>query len=332
MKTNWYKYLKILNFLFRILETKMPAYYWGLYPCKDNTINADLDNWNSYIAKNATEKISFNELKHRFESENSGRLEEFEKKYSKELSNIDSQLLIEKRSYLRENFKLEKNRQNTIDNKFTQIIGQSSIVIAIVAIIIPIIIDKMNFETKQIWLLIILALFSGLTILLLTTSIWISIKNLKTTGYYRPMHNHILYYSNSELVNFQKGELVTLYNAISENIKTNDLKAEKVNKAYTRFTKGIILFLLSSAIGTFYVCLNPKEDVKMVTIENQLDLAPIKSQIDSVQNNFKILQKKNKEKSDSLHEGLVKIDRKLMYLTKKIVHLTDSTKIEDGSN
>ncbi|MGV8827082.1 MAG: hypothetical protein ACWA6U_02075 [Breznakibacter sp.] len=249
-------------------------------------IQSNLENWNLYIAKRPNVKISFNELKNEFKSSIEESKELLEKEYSIALPKMDNKLLTEKVGYLKDNFNLEKSRQSSIDNKFTQIIGQSSIVIAIVAIIIPIIIDKLDFETKYIWLLVVLGIFSCLTIFYFTTSISISIKNLKTRGYYRPMHSHILYHPNSQLADFQSDQLVYLYNAINDNIKINDVKAEKVNKAYGRFTKGIFIFLISSAIGTFYICLNPKDDIKKISIDNQIYIAPIQRQIDSVNSNI----------------------------------------------
>lgn len=247
----------------------MPAYYWGLYPCEDDEVFASLKEWNDFIVNiDPISKISFNELKQKFDSEykhNFNILKEiFEKEYLKRLINIDSQLLVEQLNYLREAFKLEKKRQNSLDNKLVQIIRQSSILTAIVAIIISIIVNNININlnTEYICIFLILGLFSISSILLLVASIFISIKNLKTRVYYRPSHNMILYSPHESLLNFQKEELLSLYDIVEENIKINDMKAKKVNKAYLMFARGLIFFILFSINWDYLYLLQSKRRIK----------------------------------------------------------------------
>jgi hypothetical protein len=95
------------------------------------------------------------------------------------------------------------------------------------------------------------------------------------------MHYLILAHIDSNIPEFQRDLLIKLYNSTNENIKTNDIKAEKVNTAYTRFTSGIILFLLASVLGTVYIFVNPKKEIKEVTINNQLNLKGIEAKLDT---------------------------------------------------
>ena len=336
MDINYYKYLKYINPLLKVLGIKMPAYYWGLYPCNDDEIKSNIGLFNEIISKNSTNKTTFKDLKKLYlkqtKEKHKETIEFLEKEYPKDLNKLDDDFVNEKINYLKDIFQLEKGRQSSIDNKFTQIIGQSSIVIAVVSIIIPLVNDKFSYSSEYLLLIILIAFLGVFSIYNLTSSIWISIKHLKTRGYSRPMHNQILYHSKSKLRDFKIDHLINLYNSTNDNIDVNSIKADKVNKAYSRFSRGIVFFLFTSILVTTYIFKNPKEDVKKVTIANQLNVKEIEVQLNSISKKLSDLNSNEIQTIDKLNNGLKDISEELQCLTKNIVHLADSAKSKDESN
>ena len=331
MKKNFLKYLQFLNPILKRFNVRLPAYYWGLYPCNDNEVENQKELWNHQIAKNPNQNISFNELKtqiiEKSKAEHKDLIENLEKKYGKQIDKIDDLLISEKLSFMRDNFNLEKKRQNSLDHKFTQIIGQSSIVIVIVSIVIPIVNDKFQFNTDQWWFVGLIALIGIITIGYLLSSIYISINNSKTRGYSRLMHNVILNHMGSSVRNFQVEQLVTLYDSTNTNIEINSIKADKVNLAYSRFIKGLIAFIFVSLLATTYIMLNPKDKTKNIKISNQIELSEVNKELNLIRVSLNEISKKNEitELENQLQEVKIELQR----LKLGINNGRDSTAIQD---
>jgi len=141
-------------------------------------------------------------------------------------------------------FQLEKKRQDKLDTKIIQIITQSSIVITMISIIITQIQDKIQYDT----ITYILLCAIGISIALIAFSIIISINETKPTGYLKPTPTFL----GNEPINIRKSNLSTYYKSIVVNTKVNDIKAKEINKAYSYYKYGLIVFIATLIILLVY--------------------------------------------------------------------------------
>ncbi len=310
----------------------MSPYIWGLYPDNTIEIKTNIDSWNEFIVKNypSDKKVKFKELLKAFNNNNQGQnqdvISELEKEYGKNLENIPLEIINEKREYLLNLFNLEKQRQNLLDNKSIQIITQTSIITAIIALIIPLLIDDIDFNNdfKRIsfWIFVILLL---LTLKFLLYSVILSIVNLRTTGYLRPMHTLILHHSKSTQKELSLSQLVTYYESIEKNIKVNNNKAEQINKSYNKFKIGLVLFVISAFAFVGHRFIYKFDGTKSIKIENQLNFEPI-------ENDLKTLTQEQNESNvilNTISNELIKTNNNLDSMTTNINNISkDLNKIQ----
>lgn len=259
------------------LDIPLPLFLWTTFDLKEHEISSNKNEWDKFVYDLFRNQRwgRFKFLMREFQSRQEQAIEEYienlERQYERKISELPLNVLKEKVEYLQNQFNLEKQRQSNLDSKTIQIITQSSIVTTIIALMIPLLIDKINFnkDFKE-WLFWIFILLLVWTLTLFVRSIIIAIKNLKTTGYSRPMHTMILHHSDGNVKKMYESQLTNFYNSTNYNIKVNNKKASEINKSYRHFRLGLILFVITAFTFVFYRFCEPFEDIKKVHIENNV--------------------------------------------------------------
>ena len=141
-------------------------------------------------------------------------------------------------------FQLEKKRQDKLDSKIIQIITQSSLIITMISIIMTQVQDKIQYNT----ITYILLCSIGISIALIAVSIVISINETKPTGYLKPTPNFL----GVKSIDIKKNNLTTYHQSIVVNTKVNDEKAKEINKAYSYYKYGLILFIITLVVLLVY--------------------------------------------------------------------------------
>jgi hypothetical protein len=279
-------YSKPIAFIIKHLNIPMPTWFWAVFYSND----IDKELWdNIIIKKNVNEKISFKQIITECECDTiiDDTQEEYEEIYMKDCgkngSNISIDVLKEKKEYLQSNFNLEKQRQSLLDNKLTQIIGQTSVVVAVIALIIPLLIDKISLKNDITTLTFWVFLFSSIfTLVLLIRSICIAIKNLQAQSYQRPWHTLIHSHTKSILKELYFEQIIAYYDVIKYNIKVNNRKAEKVDESYKSFKWGLIFFVISALLFVMHRSIYKIDDAQKVKIENQISIKQIENNINEL--------------------------------------------------
>lgn len=164
-------------------------------------------------------------------------------KYKKRISKIHL-------TYLKELLDFHRDRQSTIENKTSQLVGQSSVVFSLVALFIPLFFDK--FIEYNLWIKIVL------TSLLLTAFIFYlytiihSTRTLSINKYkYATGDANTVFEKDKLKSEFVEEEINDLLYSINLNSHSNDQKGTNLIYAHRTFSIGNIVFGLLA----FFVCL-----------------------------------------------------------------------------
>lgn len=272
------------------LKIKMDAYIWGLYPSENLLNKSEPKHWNEYISKKPNEKITYNNLEKRFfdvmESKRKTSLSKLEKEYGKKIDKIPLNILQQNIEYLKDVFKFEKERQDRIDNKFMQIINQSSILIAFLTLLLTLVSDKINFNLNNLILLIFLGINILYVIRNLAISIFMAVKNLSPVGYKKPQYPTVLFNSDNSNNNFVIYKFVNLYESLEKNVEVNNSKADKVEIVYKKFRSSLIALLIFCILTSFYITIFPKKADYSIDLVNQLDLTNIQNELKNINESF----------------------------------------------
>ena len=165
-----------------------------------------------------------------------------------DLEGINNSELEERIQYLREIFQFEEARQSTIENKISQIVGQSGVVFSIAGLFIPLFFDKLNeinlLEKTLLLLIFIIALFFYLWSILKATQSY-QINNYR---YANITPETIIKYKEKNELN--KVIIQDFFYSCQVNQISNTHKANKLIYANNSFKSGSICI----GILLFFIC------------------------------------------------------------------------------
>ncbi len=199
-------------------------------------------------------------------------------------------------------FGYEEDRQKTIENKLSQLIGQSGLVFALSSLFIPLFYSHLKYASSC---FIIICIFLFLVSLgMLSWCILIVTKTLDVRHYKYMTGSITSLDKNYETIqDFNKMEIKDMKNCIKTNSETNNLKATHLISASRKFAIGIIsigilsLVILSGLIfqDNFTNKIEIINQIDMKNMENAIfdinkSLQKINNSLDSL-NNVPVLKK-----------------------------------------
>jgi len=186
------------------------------------------------------------------------------------------------RDFLKSLIDEENNRQNSIENKTSQIISQTSIIFSLVGLFIPVIIDK-SAETN-LFLRILIIIMVAVAFIFYFVSIRNALKNFDVIKfrYATPSPLNVFNFKSKSVEEFNS-ELVRDYlYCINKNIVLNNIKATNLLHSHNAFklanaTTAITIICL--CIGIFFI--ESKDEV--IKIEQPIKIEKIDSIIGKMQ-------------------------------------------------
>jgi len=154
--------------------------------------------------------------------------------------------------YLKELFDYQETRQSTIENKLSQLMGQTGIIFSLTSLFIPLFHKEFSSYELYTRLLLLIPFIISLTMFLV--SIYYSTKSLDiskdrySAGSPKTVTN---YYLNTE--EFIKVEINDLFTSIVTNTHLNNNKADKLINAQKYFRRGIIILGLLLIIVSIFM-------------------------------------------------------------------------------
>jgi hypothetical protein len=142
--------------------------------------------------------------------------------------------LEEKVAYLRELYTEENERQNIIEGKMSQVLGQSGVILSLVGLFIPMYLDKLT-QTNSCFKVSLIIVFLA-TLVLYFWTILISSRYLNAHRFsYKRKSADTVNRSFSSKEEFNQEEISDLLDSINTNSGINDRKVSDLKKAYTLF-------------------------------------------------------------------------------------------------
>ena len=183
---------------------------------------------------------------------------------------IYNEILADKHlEYLKERYSYEEQRQSIIDNKLSQITGQSGIIFGIVGLFIPLFYGSLS--QLPVIMKIILSFLLFISFISFVGSIIYSAKslNIRKFSYSTTSTKTVLKNHQSEQ-EFVEEEIKDLIYSINHNLELNNIKGTYLNKAHFGFKTGII----SIGILSILLFFQKPDDQKMI-IENPISIEKI---------------------------------------------------------
>ncbi len=200
--------------------------------------------------------------------------------------------------YLKELYNIQRERQANIENKNSQLVGQASVIISIIALFVPLLIDKFSNINTFLFIIVIVAFIFVLFHYLV--AIIHSIKTLQINHYQYSTTSTKTITKVSRSINeadFIKEEIEDLIYCIDKNSIQNNRKGSNLIFATRSFriaTIGVALFTLM--VLSFSLSL--KSESQKIEIESidksiikEINL-PIQEELNSIKNNNKIKYEK----------------------------------------
>lgn len=157
-------------------------------------------------------------------------------------------------SYLLRIFENEDRRLNIIESKITRLIGQSGLMISIIAFIIPLFYDKLNCLNLP--FKITLGLIFIITILLIGVSIYSASEVLKIHKFnYADCSVETLKKDFKKGQDFKEEYIADLIYSINNNRKLNDIKGTiliKANKFFIYGVYSLIILAILLLLGYYF--------------------------------------------------------------------------------
>ena len=181
--------------------------------------------------------------------------------------------------YLKLILDFEKSRGVAIENKLSQLTGQSSIVLSLLALFIPIMIDK--FEEQTVWKIftIILFLFCFLAFVI---AIFHSTKTLDIKNFsYSTGNSATVTKEFDEANGFEKEFVSDLISSLNRNSSVDNQKGNILLFAQRSFRTGIILVGLLGIFLTLNLFTRGQNE-NTVRILNQVELSRLEKSLDSL--------------------------------------------------
>lgn len=180
---------------------------------------------------------------------------------------IPNDEISERVEYLKEIFQFEESRQSTIENKISQIIGQSGVVFSLAGLFIPLLFDKLNEIST--WQKVILI---GLFLIALMFYLWSILKatqsfQINKYKYATGNPETVLNTGNGEA--FKREMIKDLIYSCKVSEVSNNHKASKLLYANNAFksgsiTMGLILLLFCLFVFNY----SPKSEISNTRITN----------------------------------------------------------------
>lgn len=181
--------------------------------------------------------------------------------------------------FLKDTIKDEENRQNVIENKLSQITGQSGIIFTLIVLFTPLFYDELN-DIGLVWKITFCVIFF-IGFLLFALSIYHASDTLKINDYpySRPDINTTLDSAVNNKVAFVERNIKDLITAIQINKETNNSKAGLLVYSHRAFTGGfLITACLGLTIAGFSLFSMPKKE-KPVMVERAEDIVNIEMKL-----------------------------------------------------
>ena len=187
--------------------------------------------------------------------------------------NADLKLAERHLAYLKELYDYQKNRQQNIESKNAQLVGQTSIIISIVSLFIPLLIDKLS----SIYIVLLCSLIFGFTVILFHYLVTIvhSIKTLQINHYpYSTRSTSTLTKDNraTNEIDFINEEIEDLIWSIDKNTIQNNRKGGNLIYATRSFriaTISTAIFTLLIIAFSFFIKPKPQE-IKIEAINSKV--------------------------------------------------------------
>lgn len=185
------------------------------------------------------------------------------------------------RDFLKSLIDEENNRQNSIENKTSQIISQTSIIFSLVGLFIPVIIDKSGETNLFLRILIIIMVIVAFIFYFLSISNALKNFDVIKFRYTTPTPLNVYNFKEKSIEEFNS-ELVRDYlYCINKNIVLNNIKATNLLHSHNAFklanaTTAITIICL--CIGIFFI----KNKDEVIKIEQPIKIEKIDSIIDKM--------------------------------------------------
>lgn len=189
----------------------------------------------------------------------------------KDVTDTASDKILHHKEFLKSLLDEERSRLENIEAKTTQLISQTSLIISLASLFIPLLIDKSNDINIIYKFLFVLILVGTYFFYILTIINALKNYNIKKYKYASPSPENVLDYKDQSLHEFNE-ELVRDYlYSVNENQKINNIKASNVLHSYNAFKIANILLsvlVVSVCIFSFFT----EENSTKVEIKNPVNL------------------------------------------------------------
>ncbi len=172
--------------------------------------------------------------------------------------------------YLKENHNYQKERQNTIENKNSQLVGQASIIISIFALFIPLLIDKLIDQS----ILVLIPLILGFIVILFHYVLTIihSTKTLEISKYPYATRNTSTVTSAKRKTNeqdFLDEEINDLVYIIDKNTTQNNRKGANLIYATRSFRVASVSFAIFTVliIGFSFILKSKPQSIEIEAVD-----------------------------------------------------------------
>ena len=205
---------------------------------------------------------------------------EIEKKPTYEFVANDFQNRVD---YLKLILDFEKSRRAAIENKLSQLTGQSSIVLSLLALFIPIMIDK--FEEQTVWKTFAIILFL-LCFLAFVIAIFHSTKTLDIKNFSYSTGSPATVTKRFDQANGFEEEFVSdLISSLNRNSSVDNQKGNILLCAQRSFRTGIVSVGLLGILLTLNLFTRGQNE-NTVRILNQVELSRLEKSLDSLKEQF----------------------------------------------
>ena len=194
------------------------------------------------------------------------------------MSNLYTESAEQRRDYLRNLYIEENDRQSIVEGKQSQLLGQSSVILSLVGLFIPMYMDKLSSVTS--YLQVALIVIFLLTLFFYFRTIFFSSRHLNAAAanYQRLSAGTVNDHFDSKAA-FHEEEIRDMLTCIDCNKQINDTKVVNLQKAYRNFTIANVCtaILAVSLLGSIFLL--PKPGIPEVKVKGPVQVEEIKPQV-----------------------------------------------------
>lgn len=189
----------------------------------------------------------------------------------KDIKNPQVEKLVQHKEFLKTLLDEERSRLGNIEAKTTQLISQTSLIISLASLFIPLLIDKSNDININVKFIFVFFLVATYLFYILTIINALKNYNVKKYNYASPSPENVLDYKDLTIDEFNEELIRDYLYSINENQKINNTKATNVLHSYNTFKIANILLsilVIAVCISSFFT----KESFTKVEIKNAVNL------------------------------------------------------------